>query len=51
MTRTRIKKIVTRKGQVQYFLGDGLWFGRISKKQAEDGLATEKYILWETINK
>jgi hypothetical protein len=45
------KKVITKKGQIMYYLGDGLWFGRISKSEAKLGLATQKYSLWETVVK
>lgn len=41
-----IKKVITKKGQIIYFIGDGFWFGRISKAEAELLLATEKCVLW-----
>ena len=46
MSRTRIKKIITKSGQVQWFLGDGLWFGRISAVKAEILLASEDCTLY-----
>lgn len=51
MSYYRIKKVITKKGQVMYYLGDGIWFGRISKDQAESGLESTKYVLWETVDK
>ena len=47
----KIKKVVTKKGNVMYYKGDGLWFGRTSRIDAEHGLATGEYTLWETVNK
>jgi hypothetical protein len=38
MRRRFIKKIITKKGQVMYYLGDGLWFGRISKINGRNSL-------------
>jgi len=46
----RIKKVITSKGNIQYFIGDGLWFGRIGAAAAELGLATEQYKLWEVVS-
>ena len=51
MKHTRIKKIITKKGQIMYYLGDGMWFGRIAKNRAEAGLENGSYNLWETVNK
>lgn len=51
MRYTRIKKVISKKSRVMYYLGDGLFFGRISKVEAELGLASEKYVLWETVVK
>lgn len=51
MRHTRIKKVISRKGKTLYYLGDGLWFGRTSKAQAEEGLADGSYTLWETVDK
>ena len=48
---TRIKKVITAKGQVMYYIGDGMWFGRTSKQDAELGIATGKYTLFETVVK
>ncbi len=49
--KSKIKKVVTKKGNVMYYRGDGLWFGRTSRIDAEHGLATGEYTLWETVNK
>ena len=43
-----IKKVINKRGQSQYYYGDGLWFGRISRDEAEIGIATGKYTMWET---
>jgi len=51
VTNSRIKKIITKKGNVMYYKGDGLWFGRTSKADAELGLATGQYILFTTVNR
>ena len=51
MKNTRVKKIITKKGKVLFYLGDGLWFGRINKIKAEAGLSDGSYSLWETVNK
>lgn len=48
---SRIKKVITAKGQIMYYIGDGMWFGRTSKADAELGLATGKYTLYETVTK
>ena len=51
MRHLRIKKVITQKNKIMYYLGDGLWFGRISKKKATEGLESGKYILFETVDK
>ena len=43
---TRVKIVKGKKGLL-YYLGDGLWFGRISEDKALDGLRSGKYSLWE----
>lgn len=45
----RIKIVYTQKGQM-YYIGDGLWFGRVKKDVAEAGLESGEYCLWETID-
>jgi len=47
----RIKKVITKSGKIMYYLGDGLWFGRISAAKAEILLATKTCVLWETVVK
>ena len=32
MKHVRIKKVITKKGRTMYYLGDGMWFGRVSTK-------------------
>ena len=39
MKHNRLKIVITAKNQTQYFLGDGFWFGRISKAKFEAKLA------------
>lgn len=51
MRHFRIKKVITKKGQVMYYRGDGMWFGRCGKDEAELDLATGNYTLWETVIK
>jgi len=51
MKHVRIKKIITKSGKTMYYLGDGMWFGRVSAKLAEDGLADGTYFLFETVDK
>jgi hypothetical protein len=46
MSHTRIKIVTSKAGKKMYYIGDGLWFGRISEKKALEGLSTGKYILW-----
>lgn len=47
MTRNRfIKRVVSKRGTVMYYIGDGIWFGRINRVEAELGLATGKYSEW-----
>jgi hypothetical protein len=43
----RIKKIISKKGKVMYYKGDGIWFGRTSAKEAEAGITSGKYHLFE----
>ena len=43
-----IKKVITKKGKVMYYEGNGLWFGRISNIKAELLLATGQGKLWDT---
>jgi hypothetical protein len=50
MQNNRIKKVFTKKGKMMYYRGNGLWFGRCGKDEAELGLSTGKYTLWETVN-
>lgn len=47
----RIKKVVAKSGRIMYYQGDGMWFGRISAAEAELGLSTGKFVLWETVVK
>ena len=51
MRHTRIKKVITKKGEAIYYKGDGLWFGRIARSKAEKGLASGEYTLFESVNK
>lgn len=44
----RIKKIISKKGQVMYYKGDGIWFGRTTEKDALSGIKSGKYNLFET---
>ncbi len=39
MKHNRLKIVITANNQTQYFLGDGFWFGRISKAKFEAKLA------------
>jgi hypothetical protein len=39
MKHNRLKIVITAKNQTQYFLGDGFWFGRISKAVFNEKLA------------
>ena len=50
MKHTSIKKVITAKGQTQYYLGDGFWFGRIKKDKALKGIEEGKYFLFDTID-
>lgn len=45
----RLKIIITRKGQRQYFKGDGFFFGRISKASFDEKLASG-WTVYETVN-
>jgi hypothetical protein len=51
MRHARIKKVISKKGRVMYYLGNGLWFGRISAERAEVGLSSGRYSLFETVFK
>jgi len=46
MRHIYIKRVIAKTGKTMFYLGDGLWFGRISQDKAELGLATGKYKLW-----
>lgn len=48
MRHTRIKIVRAKNGKNLYYLGDGLWFGRISEEKALNGLAEKRYFLWES---
>ena len=49
MKHTRLKIVITAKNQTQYFLGDGFFFGRISKAKFEAKLAAGCTV-WETVS-
>ena len=49
MKHNRLKIVITAKNQTQYFLGDGFWFGRISKAKFESKLAAGCYI-YQTVS-
>lgn len=49
MKYNRLKIVITAKNQTQYFLGDGIWFGRINKAKFDTKLA-EGCVIWETVN-
>jgi hypothetical protein len=49
MKHNRLKIVITAKNQTQYFLGDGFWFGRISKSKFEEKLAAGCTV-FETVN-
>lgn len=46
MSYGRVKIVKTKKGRLMYYLGDGLWFGRISEDKALKGLADGSYTFW-----
>ena len=48
MKRNLLKIVITSNNQTQYFIGDGFWFGRISKAKFESKLA-EGCTIWETV--
>ena len=48
MRKTRIKVVKNKNGRLQYYVGDGLWFGRISEDKALTGLSNGNYTFWET---
>lgn len=50
MRHCRLKKVISAKGKILWYLGDGLWFGRTSQADAELGLSTGAYVLWETVD-
>jgi len=47
MIHNRIKVVKDKNGRNMYYLGDGIWFGRIAESAALKGLASKKYIMWE----
>jgi hypothetical protein len=49
MKHNRLKIVITAKNQTQYFLGDGFWFGRISKKEFQAKLAAGCYV-YQTVS-
>jgi hypothetical protein len=49
MKHKRLKIVITAKNQIQYFLGDGFWFGRISKAKFDEKLA-DGCAIYETIS-
>jgi hypothetical protein len=49
MKHNRLKIVITAKNQTQYFIGDGFWFGRISKEKFEAKLAAGCYV-YQTIS-
>ena len=49
MRHNRLKVVITAKNQTQYFLGDGFWFGRISKAKFEEKL-TAGCTIFQTIS-
>lgn len=49
MKHNLIKIVITSKNHTQYYKGNGFWFGRISKSDADKALANGAYI-YETIN-
>lgn len=48
MKHNLLKIVITSNNQTQYFIGDGFWFGRISKAKFESKLA-EGCAIWETV--
>lgn len=48
--RNRIKIVKNKNNRLQYYFGDGLWFGRISEDKALEGLKNGTFTLWETVN-
>jgi hypothetical protein len=46
MRHNRIKIVTSKNGNKLYYVGDGMWFGRISEKKALDGLSNGKYFFW-----
>ncbi len=51
MRHIRVKKVITKKSRVLYYLGDGIWYGRIGKDKAIKGLDAGDYILEEVVDK
>jgi len=49
MKHNYLKIVITAKNQTQYFLGDGVWFGRISKDKFESKLAVG-CVVFEAVN-
>ena len=50
MRHRDIKIVIIKKGQIQYYIGDCLFFGRIKKEKALSGLESGKYSLWVTVD-
>ena len=49
MNHKYLKIVITAKNQTQYFLGNGVWFGRISKTAFAEKLA-QGCSIFETVN-
>jgi hypothetical protein len=51
MKRTSIKKVISKNGKAMWYLGDGLFFGRISEKKALDRISSGQCSLFATVDR
>jgi hypothetical protein len=49
MKNQYLKIVITANNQTQYYAGDGIWFGRISKVKYQEKLASGCTI-WESVS-
>ena len=49
MKHNRLKIVITANNQTQYFLGDGFWFGRISKAKFNEKIAAG-CVIFQTVS-
>jgi len=48
---TKFKKVITKSGNVMWYRGDGMWFGRCSAAEAELAIATGEGVLFDVVKK